>query len=135
MLSGPLHTYAGLLCFYLAQPETMRAPRTEHDPNSPVDLSMDDDTSQPNAALLRAARGWFVKAQSVDEQDDVAKEFIQLVSLFRASPNTADRSAQIDHPELSEYGTEDNESKDEEDGKSAMSESQSSSTVSEEESS
>ena len=90
--SGPLHTYAGLLCFYLAQnPQnstqqlTQRVTRARSSPISqPHDSELEDVTlgtqgASQNTSLLRQARSWFGKALSIDPTDEVAQEFIRLV--------------------------------------------------------
>ena len=108
-----LHTYAGMLAFFLAQPPSRRQlPRhaiagtggTRADDAGLEVMSDSDDgdaeskddvwTSPeptlvgqhdpPNAALLRQARGRFVKALELDvgkgRRNDVATEFVRLVS-------------------------------------------------------
>ena len=83
--SGPLHTYAGLLAFYLAQPESARLTNlqanasTSPDPDSPPS-STKRPKEAPNPSLLREARNWFVKALELDTEDQVARDFIRLVS-------------------------------------------------------
>jgi RNA polymerase I-specific transcription initiation factor RRN11 len=106
LLSGPLHTYAGLLSFYLAQPpsnlaknastSTTLTPRNHIDGTQPGEInsaqsvSSRSDTSTvrpstksmepPNPILIRQARAYFVKALAIDESDVVAGEFIENVS-------------------------------------------------------
>lgn len=106
LLSGPLHTYAGLLSFYLAQPPSNLAKsavisstsksRTHIDEpqaaetDSAQSVSSRSDTSPvrpptktmepPNPILIRQARAYFVKALTIDETDVVAGEFIENVS-------------------------------------------------------
>jgi hypothetical protein len=106
LLSGPLHTYAGLLSFYLAQPpsnlaknastSTTLTPRNHIDGTQPSEInsaqsvSSRSDTSTvrpstksiepPNPILVRQARAYFVKALAIDETDVVAGEFIENVS-------------------------------------------------------
>jgi RNA polymerase I-specific transcription initiation factor RRN11 len=107
LLSGPLHTYAGLISFYLAQPASNLANTastsatasnsrvdTSQNPADNVDdapsISSRSDTSTvgrptkimepPNPILVRQARAYFVKALTIDETDVVAGEFIEHVS-------------------------------------------------------
>ena len=106
LLSGPLHTYAGLLSFYLAQPpstlaknastSTASKSRTQvgeaqaaemdsaHSVSSRSDISVVRPPSRvmepPNPILIRQARAYFVKALAIDETDVVAGEFIENVS-------------------------------------------------------
>lgn len=106
LLSGPLHTYAGLLAFYLAQPILSRTPltgETRH-PDRPsrapsaqpsrassptsqssrstlVPIGPSVSSEPPNPILLKQARGYFNKALSLNRGDEVALEFISLVSL------------------------------------------------------
>ena len=106
LLSGPLHTYAGLLSFYLAQPpsnlaknaskSTTLKPQTLAEATRPAEtdsthsVSGRSDTSTirppsvimepPNPILVRQARAYFVKALALDETDVVAGEFIKNVS-------------------------------------------------------
>lgn len=58
ILSAPLHVYAGMLAFYLAQRE---------------------GGQEPDARFLAQARGWFEKALSIDEGDQVAEEYLAMV--------------------------------------------------------
>ncbi|WVW80927.1 hypothetical protein I302_102918 [Kwoniella bestiolae CBS 10118] len=98
LLSAPLHTYAGLLSFYLAQPSSLRP-----NPNGlPSSSSFNDrmalrehierssslssspplrniDHLPPDGAGMRQAKGWFVKALAIDANDEVAKQFIDLI--------------------------------------------------------
>ncbi|ORX41103.1 hypothetical protein BD324DRAFT_647998 [Kockovaella imperatae] len=90
LVSGSLHTYAGLLCFYLAQPPAHRVNAGQQDGSEAVDLSMNEDSSKTNVALLRQARGWFAKASTIDEEDKAASAFVQM----------------IDNPENSETGSD-----------------------------
>ncbi|WWC98638.1 hypothetical protein V866_005531 [Kwoniella sp. B9012] len=108
LLSGPLHTYAGLLSFYLAQPPSLRF-HGQSLPNSSsfhekqalrqhlsVELELERSSrsslsSSPplrpidhqhltaDAAGLRTARSWFVKALEIDKTDQVARQFIDLI--------------------------------------------------------
>lgn len=104
LLSGPLHTYAGLIAFYLAQPPTLRvkfgsasagtdgalgdaAPLrwTGEGSDGESDISPDPpgmtrmQKHDPlNQGYMRQARGWFVRALEIG-QDTVAAEFIHIV--------------------------------------------------------
>lgn len=124
LLSGPLHTYAGLLSFYLAQPQSAlasHAPATNSTSRQDVDdaenlpLDTASTTSRPslhsevsasqttrvaeppNPVLLRQARAYFVKAVSLDGSDQVAADFIELVSRLRCIG--VFNQLQIDHPD------------------------------------
>ncbi|CAK9786567.1 unnamed protein product [Cutaneotrichosporon oleaginosum] len=94
--SAPLLTYAGLVCFYLAQPASARGgsatdnangtKNARHDPresgseaNSTRSRSMSDASAPPNAEMLRQAREWFAKALKVDPHMTVAREFMHLI--------------------------------------------------------
>ncbi|GMK54430.1 hypothetical protein CspeluHIS016_0110160 [Cutaneotrichosporon spelunceum] len=97
--SAPLLTYAGLLCFYLAQPESARGGsamdnaretikvhgdtgKDESDTSSTRSRSMSVDSvdhAPPNSQMLRKAREWFGKALKADPQLAVAKEFARLI--------------------------------------------------------
>ncbi|CAD6574091.1 MAG: hypothetical protein TREMPRED_001005 [Tremellales sp. Tagirdzhanova-0007] len=91
LLSGSLHTYAGMLAFYLAQPMSARVPMTSTEQlgrdtteSVPSEASRSLSPSQssrepPNANLMRQARGWFAKAQEIDPNDEVAEEFIRII--------------------------------------------------------
>ncbi|WVQ63239.1 uncharacterized protein L199_001390 [Kwoniella botswanensis] len=108
LLSGPLHTYAGLLSFYLAQPPSLRldgqslpisssfhdkqalrqhlSAEVELERSSRSSLSsspplrpIDHDHLPADAAGLRTARGWFVKALEIDKTDQVSRQFIDLI--------------------------------------------------------
>jgi hypothetical protein len=106
LLSGALHTYAGLLSFHLAQPPSAlasNAPATKptFDENADNDVEPQLDTASlhsedsarqskrsratepPNPTLIRQARAYFIKAVNLDTTDQVAKEFIELVSHLR----------------------------------------------------
>lgn len=106
LLSGPLHTYAGLLSFYLSQPPSNlaknastsstsksqahigEAQAAEIDSEQSVSSRSDISTVRPpsrameppNPILIRQARAYFVKALAIDETDVVAGEFIEIVS-------------------------------------------------------
>lgn len=85
-----------MLAFYLAQPPSARAnihpttsthmqrPRsgttgsTTSDRSSCADIS-DNQRELPNASLIRQASAWFVKAQQIDPEDEVALAFIRIV--------------------------------------------------------
>jgi len=89
LTSGPLHTYAGLLSFFLAQPVSQRLSAEEIQGRA---ASVDStSTSSPprreasNASMIRSARAWFTKAAELDGKDDVAREFLRLVSLYHYS--------------------------------------------------
>ncbi|BEJ16465.1 hypothetical protein CspHIS471_0510700 [Cutaneotrichosporon sp. HIS471] len=97
--SAQLLTYAGLLCFYLAQPEPARGGSTTDDAGGTKkahrdvgedesegssmrsrSMSVDSvDHSPPNPEMMRQAREWFGKALKVDPQLAVAKEFSRLI--------------------------------------------------------
>ncbi|BEI87418.1 uncharacterized protein CcaverHIS019_0101360 [Cutaneotrichosporon cavernicola] len=97
--SAQLLTYAGLLHFYLAQPESARGGSAtdnaggtkkahrdvgedESEGNSMRSRSMSVDSvdhSAPNPEMMRQARKWFGKALKVDPQLAVAKEFAGLI--------------------------------------------------------
>ncbi|KAK8850454.1 hypothetical protein IAR55_004372 [Kwoniella newhampshirensis] len=99
ILSASLHTYAGLLSFYLAQPTSQRVHHISSDPNwqkedeTPKDDDRERDDSSslgspprpsgtdelPNQGLMRQARGWFVKALGIDGDNEIAKAFIKLI--------------------------------------------------------
>ncbi|OCF78565.1 hypothetical protein I204_00505 [Kwoniella mangroviensis CBS 8886] len=108
LLSGPLHTYAGLLSFYLAQPPSLRSDgqslpisssfndkqalrrrlsaEVELERSSRSSLSsspplrpIDHQHLTADAAGLRTARSWFVKALEIDKTDQVARQFIDLI--------------------------------------------------------
>ena len=102
LTSAPLHVYAGMLCFYLAQPESSRrlasdpampassshspmfdagqANRADRAMSSPVADDRSDTPEPPTMSRLRTARGWFVKALELDRKEAVSLEFLQLVS-------------------------------------------------------
>jgi RNA polymerase I-specific transcription initiation factor RRN11 len=106
LLSGPLHTYAGLLSFYLAQAPSNLAKNAiisstsksgtqvgetqaaEIDSTHSVSSRSETSTVRPpsrvmeppNPILIRQARAYFVKALAIDETDVVAGEFIENVS-------------------------------------------------------
>lgn len=106
LLSGSLHTYAGLLAFYLAQPASHRVPLSGEtglpEQQSPAPSARSSRASSPtsqssrstlrpigppamsepaNPILLKQARGYFNKSLNLNPQDEVAMEFIDLVSL------------------------------------------------------
>jgi RNA polymerase I-specific transcription initiation factor RRN11 len=107
LLSGPLHTYAGLLSYYLAQPpsnlaknavisstsksrtQVGEAQAAEIDSTHSVSSLSETSTVRtpsmimepPNPILIRQARAYFFKALAIDESDVVAGEFIENVSL------------------------------------------------------
>ncbi|ORY29624.1 hypothetical protein BCR39DRAFT_531233 [Naematelia encephala] len=93
LLSAALHTYAGLIAFYLAQSESSRLPHrrvgsgqatgntvewasSRRSPESTSSRSAIVQAEPPNPTLLRHARGWFIKALEIDASDTVAGEFI-----------------------------------------------------------
>jgi hypothetical protein len=99
IVSAPLHTYAGLLSFYLAQPHSAR-PSQAHPQSqantygrplrsvsSSPDLDLDmvppprEMKEPPNQGLMRSANVWFAKALEIDGEDTVAREYIRLVSI------------------------------------------------------
>ncbi|WWC92218.1 uncharacterized protein L201_007172 [Kwoniella dendrophila CBS 6074] len=102
LLSGPLHTYAGLLAFYLAQPASLRMEPGVNDNNDQSQIrgrnrrfsSISSSSSPPpmsshqppDTAGLRNAKGWFIKAVEINQNDEVAKQFISLID----NPNQKD---------------------------------------------
>lgn len=94
ILSGILHTYAGMIAFYLAQPASLRTgssvqkstalgetrDREGSGSLSPVPGGSGGTVPEPNLGMLRQARGWFTRAISI-EPDEVAAEHIKLVRL------------------------------------------------------
>jgi hypothetical protein len=103
LLSGPLHTYAGMLAFYLAQPADLRGEGLGAEAGGPGGIGVagrgdggSDSSSPPpratsgtvqvaDVSLVRQARVWFVKAQDIG-RDEVAAEFVRIVSAERDSP-------------------------------------------------
>ncbi|WVR08603.1 hypothetical protein IAU60_005658 [Kwoniella sp. DSM 27419] len=103
LLSGPLHTYAGMIAFYLAQPPSLRADVTEQAPRdgsddwetrsasvplSPTQAGSQSSASPPPALEsqaqvdsfgIRTARTYFSKALGINSRDDVASSFIKLI--------------------------------------------------------
>ncbi|ODN99404.1 hypothetical protein L198_03246 [Cryptococcus wingfieldii CBS 7118] len=100
LLSASLHTYAGLLAFYLAQPAShvrqrspsrsqqhlivpggnesspSSSPRSSRSPSpSPVPLGWD----HADFSLMGRAKGWFAKSLEIDEKEEVAKEFLRMI--------------------------------------------------------
>ncbi|OCF45669.1 hypothetical protein I317_00572 [Kwoniella heveanensis CBS 569] len=94
--SGPLHTYAGLLSFYLAQPVSSRV--EDQKPLAAADLDEEDanvgengsSTASPapdrdqglqaaDSMGLRISRAYFAKALELDVNDQVAQQFIRLI--------------------------------------------------------
>ena len=87
LTSAPLHVYAGMLCFYLGQPESVR--RLASDSPGPQRYRADSVLSSPSAestpeppnmSRLRSAKGWFIKALELDRAEPVSLEFLHLVS-------------------------------------------------------
>ena len=100
-----------MLAFYLAQPMSARVPMTSTEQlgrdtteSVPSEASRSLSPSQssrepPNANLMRQARGWFAKAQEIDPNDEVAEEFIRIVSVsLPARTDVAADSVQIEDP-------------------------------------
>ncbi|KGB75309.1 hypothetical protein CNBG_1147 [Cryptococcus deuterogattii R265] len=98
LLSASLHTYAGLLAFYLAQPSSaIRQPtpvasqydnllgRADRDSAATSQRSsrspspLPDGWEHADGSLMRQARQWFVKAIEIDEKEDVAREFLRVI--------------------------------------------------------
>ncbi|WVQ95486.1 hypothetical protein IAU59_002583 [Kwoniella sp. CBS 9459] len=107
--SGPLHTYAGLLTFYLAQPSTHRVEDQkpfvmpdEEDEDADVNADRSSTGSPPLGLVvglqaadtmgLRTARGYFVKALGLDSNDQVAQQFIKLIDNPLDGPQGDDES-------------------------------------------
>lgn len=102
LLSGPLHTYAGMLAFYLAQPPDLRgeglgavaegpggvavAGRGDGGSasSSPPPRAASGTVQVADVSLVRQARVWFVKAQDIG-RDEVAAEFVRIVSWSSSS--------------------------------------------------
>ncbi|WVQ85865.1 hypothetical protein IAT38_008033 [Cryptococcus sp. DSM 104549] len=110
LLSAPLHTYAGLLAFYLAQPLAAQTPLHERNARhassvsalaagSEDDARLASDLGPANPAMLRQARGWFAKALEIDKEDEVSKEFIRLIDNPNADEESDDDSVGApEHP-------------------------------------
>ena len=79
--SGPLHTYAGLLCFYLSQPEHTRPLTERQGTEESSDYQETKHGFQVDKTLLRESRNWFQKALEIDKNDQVALDFIHLVGI------------------------------------------------------
>ncbi|KAE8541508.1 hypothetical protein D1P53_002870 [Cryptococcus gattii VGV] len=98
LLSASLHTYAGLLAFYLAQPSSaIRQPipaasqhdnllgRADRDSTAASQRSsrspspLPDGWGHADGSLMRQARQWFAKAIEIDEKEDVAREFLRVI--------------------------------------------------------
>ncbi|KIR51513.1 hypothetical protein I315_05995 [Cryptococcus gattii Ru294] len=98
LLSASLHTYAGLLAFYLAQPSSaIRQPtpvasqydnligRADRDSTATSQRSsrspspLPDGWEHADGSLMRQARQWFAKAIEIDEKEDVAREFLRVI--------------------------------------------------------
>ncbi|KIR35812.1 hypothetical protein I352_02092 [Cryptococcus deuterogattii MMRL2647] len=98
LLSASLHTYAGLLAFYLAQPSSaIRQPtpvasqydnllgRADRDSAATSQRSsrspspLPDGWEHADGSLMRQARQWFIKAIEIDEKEDVAREFLRVI--------------------------------------------------------
>ncbi|WWC72500.1 uncharacterized protein I206_106462 [Kwoniella pini CBS 10737] len=80
LLSGPLHTYAGLLSFYLAQPPSARIEnQISNDDRSSSTSPSPSFAQQVDIGGLRQARGWFAKALEIDETDQIAIQFISII--------------------------------------------------------
>ena len=65
-----------MLAFYLAQspPSARASSESSGDP--------EESSQPPNPALLRQARGWFAKALEINTVDEVAAEFVRVVSFI-----------------------------------------------------
>jgi RNA polymerase I-specific transcription initiation factor RRN11 len=85
LLSGPLHTYAGMLAFYLAQPPSAQAQRGRARRSSSSSSSSHEQREAPNPGMIRQARGWFSKALEFDKEDEVALELIRIVSIYNGN--------------------------------------------------
>ncbi|WWD20637.1 hypothetical protein CI109_105113 [Kwoniella shandongensis] len=128
ILSSSLHTYAGLLSFYLAQPTSQRVGATSsreatYDGTSDRISQRDESVSAasspppelkgmeelPNPGMMRQARGWFVKALDIDPSDDVAKSFIKLID----NPVGAEQSDEEDEEDEDIKGVDDDDDEDE----------------------
>ncbi|WRT70617.1 uncharacterized protein IL334_007615 [Kwoniella shivajii] len=120
LLSGPLHTYAGLLAFYLAQPISSRAESSQQKANDNDQSSSRGsspsqslDSRPPDVAGIRQARGWFSKALAIDENDEVAKQFINLIDNPHDKDGVSDDSDEelekIDENSMEEISEEDEE--------------------------
>ncbi|KIR68976.1 hypothetical protein I312_100929 [Cryptococcus bacillisporus CA1280] len=98
LLSASLHTYAGLLAFYLAQPSSaIRQPtpaasqydnllgQPDRDSTATSQRSSRSPSPLPygwehaDGSLMRQARQWFAKAIEIDEKEDVAREFLRVI--------------------------------------------------------
>ncbi|WVF67923.1 hypothetical protein IAT40_002685 [Kwoniella sp. CBS 6097] len=148
--SGPLHTYAGLLSFYLAQPITQRVedqkPLIALDQNDEdgsvtgtVDVDADrSSTASPPPVLglglqaadamgLRTARGYFSKALDLDANDQVAQQFIKLIDNPLDRPQGDDESEPEHENDQSDEEMDDGSERSEsgKDGRSIESESES----------
>lgn len=85
LTSGPLHTYAGLLSFFLAQPTSHRLTAEQMDGRAgsvdSTSTSSPPRREAPNGSMIKSARVWFVKAIELDGTDQVAREYLRLVGL------------------------------------------------------
>ncbi|KAK4686329.1 RNA polymerase I-specific transcription initiation factor RRN11, partial [Tremellales sp. Uapishka_1] len=119
LLSAPLHTYAGLLAFYLAQPPSARAAPAPAARSSRESTASSTSTAGPltehssvagkeplNASLVRQARGWFGKAVGIDANEEVAAEFIRLIDNPVEEDDSADEQ---DDEVMDSKGSEDDE--------------------------
>ncbi|TXT03875.1 hypothetical protein VHUM_04298 [Vanrija humicola] len=93
-VSASLHTYAGMICFYLAQPKALQG--SEYEPQASAERkdraasvessstatsvdSLGAHVPPPNAGLLSQARKWFDKAGKINPREQVALGFIAMV--------------------------------------------------------
>ncbi|WOO78815.1 RNA polymerase I-specific transcription initiation factor rrn11 [Vanrija pseudolonga] len=105
LLSASLHTYAGMICFYLAQPKALqgseyvpqeRAERRDREvsvESSSTATSVDSigrNVPPPNEGLLRQARKWFEAALKINPREQVALGFIGLMENPDTRPDYAD---------------------------------------------
>ncbi|WVQ70577.1 hypothetical protein IAR50_000096 [Cryptococcus sp. DSM 104548] len=125
LLSASLHTYAGLLAFYLAQPASHVRQRSssrsqqhlsapENDSPSPSSSTRSSRLPSPPPApldwdhadfsLMSQAKGWFVKSLEIDEKEEVAKEFLRMID-----HPVANDAAQSDSDEEMELGRDESE--------------------------
>ncbi|ODO10491.1 hypothetical protein I350_01086 [Cryptococcus amylolentus CBS 6273] len=101
LLSASLHTYAGLLAFYLAQPAShvrqrspsrsqqhLIVPGGDGSPSPSSSPRSSRSPSPPHAplgwdhadfSLMGRAKGWFAKSLEIDEKEEVAKEFLRMI--------------------------------------------------------
>ncbi|WVO17539.1 hypothetical protein L204_105234 [Cryptococcus depauperatus] len=121
-LSATLHTYAGLLSFYLAQPSSS-IPRptsliashscipSEEDHASSLSSAQSvslEPMDQADQNLIRQARGWFNKALEIDPNEQVAQDFIHVISHPTEESTKSESSEEVDsiEDEASSYKSE-----------------------------